>query len=413
MIWTTRTLKLRSAVPILSFAILLGALGVSSRLALAQKIDAGALRVFPFYDRSDTGQTGTYLFGLLPCSKQEMALGQPVSVPGDNAANWWRVRDDPRMGFEPVVSDAKMSPDYIALTSFELNNRPYIFGLHRVGANIWRINDNPTTGFTLVKYKGKMSPNYEQVVSFQLKGQPYILGLHEKLGANIWSIREGPNGLTWDLVNYKAKMSPNHRLAVVYIKDHPHILGIHPKVGATLWRVKDDPSQGLELVMYGAKFPRAYNFILPFQLDDGPYLLAGVSQNYLKDIQDAVKDIPTPPESGPVFDLGKILVEKLIDIIGTGWVEWGKGYACIWKITGEAKPLGITKISQTIPISHRYVQATTFEHSGKVYFFAIHEEGFANIWRINDDPATGFTLEYYGRDPEGFRKTLTSGKSGS
>ena len=52
-----------------------------------------------------------------------------------------------------------------------------------------------------------------------------------------------------------------------------------------------------------------------------------------------------------------------------------------------------------VPISYRYQAMTTFEQGGKAYIFGVHEEKYANIWRVfEDDPAKGFTLEYYGRN---------------
>ena len=90
---------------------------------------------------------------------------------------------------------------------------------------------------------------------------------------------------------------------------------------------------------------------------------------------------------------------SVLEIAGTGAVEWGKGYGCIWQIAGEAKSLSIKRISsKCVPISHRYTKMTVFEQAGKTYLFGVHEEQYANIWRVNDDPATGFTLEYYGRN---------------
>jgi len=354
-------------------------------------VDAEMVHLFSF-----THPSGTYVFGLEPCLENTIEAGQVVCGTNNKAASWWRINDDPGTGFTPAVREAKMSNEYEAVTPFTLKDHPYIFGLHRAkgdyNANIWRINDD-AKGFDLKLYKGKMSTNYVHVVSFQLRGQPYILGLHEKVGANIWSIKEGPKGLTWALVKYKEKMSPNYQhLKVFYMKGHPYIFGVHA-VGANIWRVKDDPSQGLDLVLYGAKFPKAYNYVLPFYAGDRPYLLGVASKNYYKEQVEIIQ--PMLQEGGSVANL----IDTVLDIAGTGAVEWGKGYGCIWQIAGEAKSLSIKRISsKCVPISHRYTKMTAFEQAGKTYLFGVHEEQYANIWRVNDDPATGFALVYYGRN---------------
>jgi hypothetical protein len=343
--------------------------------------------------------SGTYVFGLGPDDKPKTSFdGRQYLLPSDNAANWWRIKDDAKYGFTSAVAAAKMSSNYIGVTSFELNNHTYIFGLHKVGANIWRMNDDGR-GFKLVMGKGKMSPNYKHLVSFQLRGQPYILGLHDELGANIWRIDEGPKGLTMVLVKYKAKMAPNYKhLKVFYMDQHPYIFGLHTGerkgVGGNIWRVNDNPSQGLDLVKYGANFPEGYNHVLPVHVNGVPYLLGVVSENYLKETMDCIES----PDLNPVGQL----IETLVKAAGTGWVEWGKGYVCIWKI--EKSPnWSIRKITpKGIPISHRYGLVTSFEQGGKAYMFGVHEEGYANIWRVNSNPADGLSLAYYGKTGQSF-----------
>lgn len=334
----------------------------------------------------------TYLFGLSP-SRDVGGIGGWTKKPINNAANWWFVHPDPSTGFTPVVQRAKMFSDYFALTSFALNGHPYIFGLHAVGANIWRIKDDPSTGFELVMYKGRMSSNYEHVVSFQLKGEPYILGLHRDVGANIWRIRKmDPSGkkLKFELIKYKARMSPNYEhLCVFYLNGHPYVFGKHADVGANIWRIKDPPSQGLHLVTYGARFPK-YDFVRPLHVEGKPYLYAAMSTNYMKRAADLID-----PGGGGVGDIA----DGILDILAYGVVEWGKGYGVIWEIGGDPWKPSVRKVTpKAIPISHRYTNMITFEQGGKAYIFGIHEENYANIWRLNDDPAKGFSLVYYGRN---------------
>lgn len=338
---------------------------------------------------NDRGKS--YLFGKTPSIP--FGLGAKVL---DDAANWWIINDDPKTGFAPAVQKAKMSSGHRALTTFYLNNHPYIFGLHEAGANIWCFNDDPKTGFRLVKHGEKMSFHYHHVLSFQLKDEPYILGLHADGGANIWHIKdERAKGLTFNLLTkHKIKMSHNYqRLSVFYIGKDPYLFGLHENVGANIWRIKDDPSQELDLVMKGAKFPYDYDYVLPFHLGGRPYLLGVVSVNYAKEAGDLIKPDYKPGKSGE-----GALIESLVKVLLVGTVEWGKGYGAIWEIGCAPSSLSLKKISKDIPISHRYTQVTTFEQEGKAYMFGIHEDGFANIWRVNDDPAAGFTLEYYGRN---------------
>jgi hypothetical protein len=300
-----------------------------------------------------------------------------------------------------------MSSSYSFVVPFVLQDHPYIFGLHRgdvkggVGANIWRINDD-AKGFELVMYKGKISENYSKMVSFQLKGEPYILGLHSSLGANIWHVKQDAKGLTLDLVKYKAKMSPHYKhLKVFYIEGHPYIFGLHydpgraSSVGANIWRVSDDPSKGLELVQYGAKFPTEYDFISPFHLNGRPYLFAAVSKGE--------KQGQLPPvgvvEGGSAVESGLgMIIEGLLQSDFCGIFEKEKGYGVIYAIEGDpGSPLIRLVSTKAIPISNAYSNLITFEQGGKAYIFGVHEEGYANIWRVNDRPERGFGLEYYGK----------------
>ncbi len=194
----------------------------------------------------------------------------------DVGANIWRVNDDPSTGLTLVTKKPlKMSPNYVAVTAFQSKGEAYIFGLHRdVGANIWRINDDPATGFTLVTKKPlKMSPNYVAVIAFEWKGRPHIFGLHRDVGANIWRINDDPaTGFT--LVTKKAlKMSPNYVAVTAFQSNgEAYIFGLHQDVGANLWRITDNPSMGLELVKNERAWPSDYAFIKSFELNGHPYL---------------------------------------------------------------------------------------------------------------------------------------------
>ncbi|HXJ83172.1 MAG TPA: hypothetical protein VMS64_31370 [Candidatus Methylomirabilis sp.] len=344
----------------------------------------------PFYHDGKT-----YLFGLAhPDWLDPVANAKAL----DNAAFWWVVDDDPRSGLRPAVRRARMSSRYAAVVPFYLNNHPYIFGLHSgsgdfghgsVGANIWRINDDPSTGFTLVMYGHKMSVDYPHVLSFQLDGQPYILGLHKDVGANIWRVKETPDGVTMQLVKYGATMSPNYRhLEVFYLDGHPYIFGAHLTTyasGANIWRVKDDPAQGLDLVTEGAAFPPSYDFVRSFHVAGRPYLFASVHDE---------RTIPTSK-----VELGLAIAKGLLKSDWSGIYEPGKGYGVIWAIASPRSPTIRRITPKAVPHSDRYTNMITFEQRGKAYIVGVHEEEYVNIWRVDDDPTRGFTLEYYGRDP--------------
>jgi hypothetical protein len=388
MIRTLEAFKQGFPIALLSLAVLLSILQPIPPIAAAERVYISGQHLFPFYMGGKT-----YLFGL--------SLSESEYTSIDNAANWWVIEDDPQAGFKRVVTRAKMASEYKALAPFYLDGHPYIFGLHKgarsgpvytpVGANIWRINDD-AKGLELKLYKGKMSLAYKHVVSFQLKGKPYILGVHFELGANIWKIVESPKGLKFELIKYKQKMASGWHYShfeVFYMDGHPYIFGRHvgesrdAGVGANIWRVKDDPSQGLELVTYGAKFPIDYAFVRPFHVKGRPYLFAASlkPKSYPKDL----------------LELGAAIGESLVK-----WeqciYEQGKGYGVIWEIGGDPRKPSLRKVSRPIKISERYWDLITFEQGGKAYIFGIHSEKYGNIWRVEDDPAQGFTLEYYGRN---------------
>ncbi|MDD4664064.1 MAG: hypothetical protein PHD83_05300, partial [Caldisericia bacterium] len=273
---------------------------------------------------------------------------------------------------------------------------PKPWGKGSLGANIWRIN-NDGKGYELKLYKAKMSENYRSVISFQLRGEPYILGLHYELGANIWRIKEGPEGLHFDLWKYKAaKIIGNYRhFEVFYLDGHPHIFGLHD-VGANIWRINDD-AKGLELVTYGAKFHK-YDFVSMFHVGGKPYVFA------------ATMDKEKIPQS--LLELGVSIAESLIK-----WEQLiyqpGKGYGVIWKIVKDPQgKLAVQKVTpKGIPVSHRYKTMITFEQGGKAFIFGVHEENYGNIWQVNDDPAKGFSLVYYGKTGKSINQIVSESQT--
>jgi len=377
-------------VTLFSLTILLVIFQPCPRLSMAESaiVKMPALtRAFPFYDDS-----GTYIFGQEPGGEY-----REIS----NAANWWRINDDPSTGFRPVVRRDKMSSKYYELAPFSLNNHPYLFGLRVEGANFWRINDDPATGFKLVNYKEKMSVHYYDVVFFRLKGKSYMFGLHD-VGANIWQLTEGKDGrVKLNLVKYGAKMSNRHKyLKVFYIDGHPYIFGLHRDVGANIWRIKDDPSQGFDLVMYGAKFHQEYDFVHTFHMKGRPYLYTAI----LKPTK-----IPEPDKVGLAF----AIAESIWKGDWSGFYEEGVGYAVLWEIGRDPKgSFSIRKVTpKAITFSHRYNNLVTFEQGGNAYIFGVHQDHFANIWQVNEDPSKGFSLIYYGKTGKSINQIVGESKT--
>lgn len=379
-------------VTLFSLTILLAIFQPCPRLLIAESIvkmpRVSKDHTFPFYD-----QSGTYIFGLEPGGENKQI---------SNAANWWRINDDPSTGFRPVVRRAQMSSGYgYGFGVFTLNHHPYLFGLRVEGANFWRINDDPATGFKLVNYKEKMSVNYVDVVFFQLKGKSYMLGLHADKGANIWELTEEKGGrVKLNLVKYGAKMAERYRyLKVFYIDRHPYIFGLHRDVGANIWRVNDDPSKGLDLVMYGQKFHEVHDFVETFHMNGRPYLFTAVLN-------------PTKIVEIDRVALFFAVVESIWKGDWSGFYEEGNGYSALWEITRDPKgAISIRKITpKAITHSHKYYTMTTFEQGGKAYIFGVHRDGFANIWKVNEDPTTGFSLIYYGKTGKSINQIVSESK---
>jgi len=366
MIRTVKFLLQRIPFALLVFTILLAVLQPCPCLAGPERVSIIAADIFPFY----------------------LDGRAYIISPGGSR---WAIKENPKDGFTPVSGSASSCP---VSAFFTLNDRPYIFGLLKgkggdYNASICGISEG-ARDLPRVMDKGKMSSAYRHVVSFQLNGKPYILGLHNDVGANIWSIDQGPKGMTFNLVKYKQKMSPNYKhLVVFYREGHPYIFGVHAGyeskylgqgVGANIWRVRDNPAEGLDLVMYAKDFHRYYDYLTAFHLGGQPYIFAA------KLIR---------PETEPMFS-SKDLPFAVLDNI----LDEKQGYGVIWKIEGDPRKPTLRRMTKKgVPISYRYQAMTTFEQGGKAYIFGIHEENYANIWRVfEDDPAKGFTLEYYGRN---------------
>ena len=127
--------------------------------------------------------------GLFECGSQYSAVvsfelnGHPYLfglAPDANQAWISRINDNPSTGWTDVYH-GYWPREYLrgAITSFQLNGHPYIFGLESSNndqAWITRINDDPTTGWTDV-YCGPWDHRYVAIKSFEMNGHPYLFGL--------------------------------------------------------------------------------------------------------------------------------------------------------------------------------------------------------------------------------------------
>jgi endonuclease/exonuclease/phosphatase family metal-dependent hydrolase len=126
-------------------------------------------------------------FGLFPCDSNYSAVvsfeldGHPSLFGHESDSNQvWisRINDDPSTGWTDMYQDY-WDRQYVptAITSFQLNDHPYILGLAtNEHAYITRINDDPCTGGTDVN-DTSWEGGYVAIKSFQMNGHPYLFGL--------------------------------------------------------------------------------------------------------------------------------------------------------------------------------------------------------------------------------------------
>jgi hypothetical protein len=134
------------------------------------------------------------------------------------------------------------------------------------------------------------------------------------------------------------------------------------------------------------------------------YLFAGVSKGQG---QGALPSVGLYDGGSAVATGVGMIIEGLLQIAGVGIYESGKGngFGVIWEIGSDPRSPSLRMISQKgVPISNRYSNLITFEQGGKAYVLGVHEKDFANIWCVNDDPSSGFTLVYYGKNPSDWQK---------
>jgi hypothetical protein len=68
-----------------------------------------------------------------------------------------------------------------------------------------------------------------------------------------------------------------------------------------------------------------------------------------------------------------------------------------WVIEGDPQA-GFKRVVTRAKMASEYEALAPFYLDGHPCIFGIHGEKYGNIWRVEDDPSQGFTLEYYGRN---------------
>jgi len=243
--------------------------------------------------------------------------------------------------------------DYVAVTSFELDGHPYLFGLKSSNqGRIFRINDDPCTGWSDV-YEDALPLGYADITSFELDNHPYIFA-HSNTNnlAHIYRINDEPWG--WSDVYDGNWPSGYADITSFELDNHPYIFA-HSDTNnlAYIYRINDEP-WGLSDVYEGA-WPSGYAGITSFELDNHPYIFTYSGTNNLAHIY-RINDAPWG-----------------LSDVNDG--NWGKDFIAV----------------------------KSFDMNGHPYLFAQRDccgqnynpcefplPGEAYLKRINDDPNTGW-----------------------
>ena len=113
--------------------------------------------------------------------------------------------------------------DHIAVTSFELNGHPYLFGVNGNNeGHIERINDDGK-GWTTMKYSAWGS-DHIVVTSFELNGHPYLFGVNGNNEGHIERINDDGKG--WTCMNYSAFGSNHIAVTSFQLNGHPYLFAL-------------------------------------------------------------------------------------------------------------------------------------------------------------------------------------------
>ena len=353
-----------------------------------------------------------------------IGISHTLTGPDDDKSNWF--------------------PDYVAnaITSFQLNEQPYIFALKTDGqADIRRFEDysyfdevtqteKHGAGWKHV-YTGTYGSDYRAVVSFELNGHPHLFGLSSsKDEAYITRINNDPSTgwqtfgpYFWDK-DYRPTAITSFQL-----NGQAYIFGLKSTWNqAWFYRINTDPSTGefnpsVPFEEFGYKaFSRYFGAITSFESNGHPWLYSlksNFEQVYLQRIN-------LDPSTGklnrttPFTTFGPF--EAAIDrhFIGetiTSFQLNGRAYIFGLKSTWDQAWLYRIKSDPSTgleslgwyPWTRDYVGVESFEMNGHPYLFALRNcchdvfhltpclhwrPGEAYLKRINDDPTTGWENLY-------------------
>jgi len=187
--------------------------------------------------------------------------GHPYLLASDSEGSGVIVRIDDAVtrtnGWSAFLFSGDWQSPLLAMTSFQLNNHPYVFGVNGSGdGSLYRINDDPATGWSLV-YSGLWSFG-NMLTSFNLNGHPYLFSTTsgDDPSAFIVRINDDPEtGWTylrekmwpgWDVDD--PDPHPYSPIAITAFEwdNHPYICGLY-EVDLTrsllITRINDDPSE--------------------------------------------------------------------------------------------------------------------------------------------------------------------------
>jgi parallel beta-helix repeat protein len=245
--------------------------------------------------------------------------------------------------------------EYVAVTSFELDGHPYLFGLNKNNqARITGINDDPSTGWSEV-CSGVWDSNYVSVTSFELDGHPYLFSVHDQNDdAHIYRINDDLS-TGWSEVCSGVWDSNYVSVTSFELDGHPYLFSVHDQNDdAHIYRINDNPWGWSDV--YDGNWPAGYNDTMSFELDSHPYIFTYNNSNH---------------------------------------------WAYIYRINDD--PWGWSDVYDGNMVFTDYIAVKSFEMNGHPYLFGLRNccaqdmgpcgqplPGEAYLKRIDDDPTTGW-----------------------
>jgi parallel beta-helix repeat protein len=223
----------------------------------------------------------------------------------NNQGHITRINDDPATGWTHLYWGTWGSA-YVAVTSFELDGHPYLFGLNNNNqGHITRINDDPATGWTHL-YWGTWGSAYVAVTSFELEGHPYLFGLNKNNQGHITRINDDP-ATGWTHLYWGTWGSAYVAITSFELDGHPYLFGLNKNNQGHITRINDDPATGWTHLHWGT-WSSDYTAVKSFQMNGHPYLFA--QRNCCDQRIDRPECRPRP---------GEAYLKRIKDDPSTGW----------------------------------------------------------------------------------------------